>query len=213
MKALFLAAMLIPSILLGPSWAADSESKQGSVEEPRASAIFAGGCFWCMEHPFDELDGVLSTTSGYAGGHVPSPTYHQVSAGGTGHAEVVRVIYDPSKIGYGKLLEVFWHNVDPLDAGGQFCDRGDQYRSAIFYANEEQRQLAEQSKQALVASGRFDKPIVTTIVPATDFYPAEDYHQNYYMENPLRYHFYRRACGRDNRLEELWGVDQEKSAG
>ena len=213
MKAFIFAAMLISTMIFGSSWAADSGPKPDAMKGPHASAIFAGGCFWCMEHPFDKLDGVLSTTSGYAGGHLPSPTYQQVSAGGTGHAEVVQVIYDPSKISYAKLLEVFWRNVDPLDAGGQFCDRGDVYRTAIFYENEEQRQLAEQSKQNLVASGRFDKEIVTPIVPAAEFYPAEDYHQNYYMVNPLRYHFYRRSCGRDNRLEELWGVDKAKSAG
>jgi peptide-methionine (S)-S-oxide reductase len=166
-----------------------------------------------MEHPFDELDGVVSTTSGYMGGHTPSPTYSQVSAGTTGHAEAVKVVYDPAKVGYGRLLEVFWRNVDPLDGGGQFCDRGDQYRTAIFYETEEQRRLAEKSKQDLTASGRFDRPIVTPIVAAGEFFPAEDYHQNYYMVNPIRYKFYRHGCGRDKRLQEVWGDEAPKAAG
>ncbi len=160
-----------------------------------------------MEHPFDELDGVISTTSGYTGGHVANPTYHQVSSGTTGHAEAVQVVYDPAKVGYDKLLEVFWHNVDPLDAGGQFCDRGSQYRTGIFYTTEEQRRLAEASKKALEDSGRLPAPIVTEIVEAGPFYPAEDYHQDYYKTNPVRYKFYRFTCGRDQRLEEVWGAD------
>jgi peptide-methionine (S)-S-oxide reductase len=170
-----------------------------------AVATFAGGCFWCMEPPYDKLDGVLATTSGYAGGDKVDPTYQEVSAGGTGHAEVVQITYDPSKVSYQQLLDVFWRNVDPLDAGGQFCDRGDQYRTAIFVHDEEQRCLAEASKQALVDSGRFEQPIVTEIVAAGPFYPAEDYHQDYYEKNPLRYNFYRWNCGRDARLAELWG--------
>lgn len=170
-----------------------------------AKATFAGGCFWCMEGPFDKLEGVISTTVGYTGGHTKNPTYKQVSAGGTGHAEAVEVLYDPEKISYAELLKVFWHNVDPLTADGQFCDKGNQYRSEIFYHNEEQKRLAEASKKALETSGRFDKPIVTRISPASTFYPAEEYHQNYYRKNPLRYKFYRYGCGRDDRLEELWG--------
>jgi peptide-methionine (S)-S-oxide reductase len=158
-----------------------------------------------MEPPYDKLDGVLATTSGYAGGDKVDPTYEEVSAGGTGHAEVVQVTYDPAKVSYEQLLEVFWRNVDPLDAGGQFCDRGDQYRTAIFVHDEEQRQLAEASKQALVDSGRFEQPIVTEIVAAGPFYPAEDYHQDYYEKNPLRYKLYRWNCGRDQRLTEVWG--------
>jgi peptide-methionine (S)-S-oxide reductase len=171
------------------------------------SAIFAGGCFWCMEPPFDALAGVVSTTSGYAGGALANPTYEQVSAGGTGHAEVVQVVYDPAKVSYERLLDVFWHNVDPLTADAQFCDRGSQYRTAIFYRGAEQRRLAEASKRALAESGRFDRPIVTEIGEAGAFYPAEGYHQDYYKKNPARYKFYRWNCGRDRRLQALWGKD------
>jgi peptide-methionine (S)-S-oxide reductase len=169
-------------------------------------ATFAGGCFWCMEPPFDKLPGVVSTTSGYSGGALPDPTYEQVSAGGTGHAEAVQVRYDPARIGYAQLLAVYWRNIDPLTADRQFCDAGAQYRSAIFYHDEEQRRLAEQSKAEIEKSGRFDRPVVTQVVPASAFYPAEDYHQDYYLKNPLRYKFYRTSCGRDRRLEELWGT-------
>jgi peptide-methionine (S)-S-oxide reductase len=174
-------------------------------EDGHAVATFAGGCFWCMEPPFDELDGVLSTISGYTGGSTVDPTYQEVSAGGTGHAEVVQVTYDPAKVTYEQLLDVFWPNIDPLDAGGQFCDRGDSYRTGIFVHGEEQRRLAEESKQALTDSRRFAQPIVTEIVDAGPFYPAEDYHQDYYQTNPVRYKFYRWNCGRDQRLTELWG--------
>jgi peptide-methionine (S)-S-oxide reductase len=170
-----------------------------------AVAIFAGGCFWCMQPPFDALDGVVSTTAGYTGGHVANPTYEQVSAGETGHVEAVQVIYRPEQVSYERLLEVFWHNVDPLDAEGQFCDRGPTYRSVIFVEHDTQRRLAEASKEALEQSGRFDRPIVTEIRPAGTFYPAEEYHQDYYRKNPLRYRFYRSRCGRDGRLEALWG--------
>lgn len=172
---------------------------------PRAVATFAGGCFWCMEPPFDELEGVISTTSGYIGGHKADPTYKEVSAGGTGHTEAVEIVYDPTKISYEALLEVFWRNVDPLDASGQFCDKGDQYRTGIFYHDAEQQRLAEASRRALEDSGRLDAPIVTEIVSATTFYPAEDYHQDYYKKNPVRYTLYRYSCGRDKRLEQLWG--------
>ena len=170
-----------------------------------ATATFAGGCFWCMEPPFDKLDGVVSTTSGYIGGHKKSPTYKEVSAGGTGHAEAVQVVYDPQKIRYGQLLDVFWHNIDPITPDRQFCDGGNQYRSAIFVHDEMQRRVAEESKKELNASGRFEQPIVTQIAPASEFYAAEDYHQDYYRKNPVRYKFYRYRCGRDKRLEELWG--------
>lgn len=170
-----------------------------------AVATFAGGCFWCMEPPYDKLEGVISTTSGYTGGHQENPTYGEVSAGGTGHYEALRVVYDPDRVGYQQLLALFWHNVDPLDAGGQFCDRGDQYRTAIFVHDEEQRRLAEESKRSLARAGGFDRPIVTPILPAGPFYPAETYHQDYYEKNPLRYKFYRYSCGRDARLEALWG--------
>ncbi len=167
-------------------------------------AIFAGGCFWCMEGPFDHLPGVVSTTSGYTGGHVDKPSYKQVSAGNTGHAEAVKVVFDPTKIGYASLLDVFWHNIDPLDAGGQFCDRGSQYRSEIFYSNEEQKALALASREQLDRDNVLGKPVVTAITPASTFYPAESYHQNYYLKNPLRYKYYRYRCGRDQRLEQLW---------
>jgi peptide-methionine (S)-S-oxide reductase len=171
----------------------------------RALATFAGGWFWCMEPPFDELDGVFSTISGYIGGQKRNPTYEQVSAGTTGHAEAVQIAYDPSVVSYERLLEVFWHNIDPLDAGGQFCDHGSQYRTAIFYHSEEQRQQAEASKLALEREHVLPGKIVTEIVAADEFYPAEDYHQDYYQKNPVRYTFYRFSCGRDRRLESLWG--------
>jgi peptide-methionine (S)-S-oxide reductase len=180
----------------GPALAADQQP---------ATATFAGGCFWCMEPPFDALDGVISTTSGYTGGHVPAPNYKQVSAGGTGHTEAVQVVYDPARVGYETLLEVFWRNIDPLDAKGQFCDRGDQYRTGIFYHDEEQKRLAEASRGRLDASRVLDQPIVTEITAVTVFYPAEDYHQDYYQRNPFRYKFYRHGCGRDKRLQALWG--------
>ena len=171
----------------------------------KAVATFAGGCFWCMEPPYDKLDGVESTVSGYMGGHVENPTYEQVVRGGTGHAEVVQVSYDPEVVSYEELLKVFWRNIDPLDAGGQFCDRGNSYRSEIFYHTQAQKRAAEASGKRLEESGRFDQPIATAITEAGEFYPAETYHQNYYQENPLRYKFYRWNCGRDQRLEELWG--------
>lgn len=171
-----------------------------------AKATFAGGCFWCMEPPYDKLDGVVSTTSGYAGGPEKNPTYEQVSSGTTGHAEVVQVVYDPNKVSYEKLLQVFWHNVDPLTPNAQFCDHGPQYRTAIFFHDAEQKRLAEASKRALEAGGKLPGPIVTQIAPLDDtFYPAEEYHQDYYVKNPLRYKLYRGNCGRDRRLEQLWG--------
>jgi peptide-methionine (S)-S-oxide reductase len=173
-----------------------------------ASAVFAGGCFWCVESDFDKVKGVISTTSGYTGGHVANPTYHQVSAGGTGHAEAVKVVYDPAQVSYEKLLQVFWHNIDPLAKDKQFCDSGDQYRSAIFVQGAEQRGLAEKSKKDIEASGRFKSPIHTQIVDAGPFYPAEDYHQDFYLKNPTKYKFYRWNCGRDQRLQELWGKDR-----
>jgi peptide-methionine (S)-S-oxide reductase len=198
-----LAALAIA--LLAPAAVAQQDPAT-SAKDGRAVATFAGGCFWCMEPPYDELDGVIATISGYAGGTTVDPTYQEVSQGGTGHAEVVQVTYDPAKVTYEKLLEVFWRNVDPLDAGGQFCDRGDQYRTGIFVHDEEQRRLAEQSKQAL--EGRFDgQPIVTEIEEAGPFYPAEDYHQDYYEKNSIRYKFYRWNCGRDQRLAEVWGAE------
>jgi peptide-methionine (S)-S-oxide reductase len=180
----------------------------GSSDTPPANvahATFAGGCFWCMEAPFDAIPGVVSTTSGYSGGKVKDPTYEQVSSGGTGHLESMQVAYDPSRVTYEQLLEVFWHNVDPLDGGGQFCDRGSQYRTAIFYENEEQKRAAVESKRRLQASGVLKGDVVTPIVPLEAFYPAEDYHQDFYRKNPARYKMYRFGCGRDRRLEALWG--------
>ncbi len=170
----------------------------------RATATFAGGCFWCMEPPFDELDGVLSTVSGYAGGHVHNPSYDEVSAGDTGHAEVVRVSYDPDRISYAQLLDVYWRNVDPLDAGGQFCDRGDQYRSEIFAENDSQMRLAKESRRELANSGRLASEIATEVSRLDTFFPAEDYHQDYYQKNPIRYRVYKFSCGREARLEEVW---------
>jgi peptide-methionine (S)-S-oxide reductase len=168
-----------------------------------AQATFAGGCFWCMEHPFDELPGVTDTTAGYMGGTVVAPSYHQVSSGTTGHTEVVHVEYDPDIVSYETLLDTFWRNVDPLDAQGQFCDKGSQYRSIVFYHDDTQRQLAEASKQSI--DSLFEQPVVTAILPADEFYPAEDYHQNYYQTHPARYRLYRFGCGRDQRLSDLWG--------
>lgn len=170
-----------------------------------AKATFAGGCFWCMEPPYDKLDGVFSTTSGYIGGTTENPTYKLVSTGVTGHTEAVEIVYDPKKVSYADLLRIFWRNIDPLAANRQFCDVGSQYRAGIFYHDEKQKRLAEESKQAL--SDRFKQPIVTEITPASTFYPAEDYHQDYYLKNRLRYKLYRYSCGRDRRLEELWGTE------
>jgi peptide-methionine (S)-S-oxide reductase len=174
-------------------------------EAQHEKATFAGGCFWCMEPPFDELPGVISTTSGYIGGRTKNPTYELVSAGVTGHAEAVEVVYDPAKITYARLLEVFWKNIDPITPNRQFCDSGTQYRSAIYHHNEEQKGLAEASKKALESSGRFREPIVTEIVAASPFYRAEEYHQDYYKKNPIRFNYYKYSCGRARRLEELWG--------
>jgi peptide-methionine (S)-S-oxide reductase len=171
----------------------------------RATAAFAGGCFWCEEAAFEGLPGVISVTSGYTGGHAKNPTYEEVSAGGTGHAESVEVLYDPSKTSYEKLLDVFWHNIDPFQKNGQFCDHGTQYRSAIFYKDEAQRSAAEKSKRKLEEDPRFKGRIATEIVPAGPFYRAEEYHQQYSRKNPLRYRVYRLGCGRDARLKEVWG--------
>jgi len=170
-------------------------------------ATFAGGCFWCMVHPFDDLPGVTSVSSGYTGGHKKNPTYEEVSAGTTGHAEAVQIVYNPAQIAYDRLLTIFWHNIDPTARDRQFCDSGHQYRSGIFYHTDEQRRLALQSRAALEKNKPFREPVVTEIVPAGDFYPAEEYHQNYYKKNSLRYSYYRTSCGRDRRLKELWGKD------
>ena len=178
----------------GTLWAAEPER-----------AIFAGGCFWCVQAAFDAVPGVIATNPGYTGGTAPNPTYEQVSAGGTGHAEAVEVRYDPERTSYRTLLATFWRNIDPYDAGGQFCDRGNQYRSNIFVVDAEQRQLAEESRHALATSGMLSGPIATKITDAGAFYPAEEYHRDYYLKNPARYKFYRWNCGRDQRLNAVWG--------
>ena len=177
----------------------------GADDEEGATALFAGGCFWCVEEAFDAVDGVVATTSGFAGGHVENPSYEQVVAGGTGHYESVLVEYDPSQVSYEELLYAFWRNVDPLDGGGQFCDRGDHYRAAIFAGNEDEYLAARASKEELEQSGRFEEPIATEILDRSTFYPAEEYHQNYYQKNPLRYRFYVTTCRRYARLEQVWG--------
>lgn len=178
----------------------NSKSKAGLE-----TAIFAGGCFWCTESDFDKVKGVVSTTSGYIGGTVKNPSYEQVSAGGTGHAEAVEVVFDPKKISYAKLLKSYWLSIDPLTANRQFCDGGSQYRSAIFYTSESQKKQALASRKSLQASKFFKQPIVTEINPASTFYPAEDYHQDYHNKNPIRYSYYRNGCGRDDRLAQVWG--------
>ena len=192
--------LLIAMTLLATGSHADT-----AIKPDPAVATFAGGCFWCMEPPFDKLDGVISTTSGYTGGGVENPTYKQVSRGKTGHTEAVQIVYDPDKIGYAELLDVFWHNIDPTNADGQFCDWGNQYRSEIFYESKEQQRLANSSRKALEELKPFKQPVVTAVTAASTFYPAEDYHQDYYQKNPVRYKFYRYGCGRDKRLKELWG--------
>ncbi|NJO55480.1 MAG: peptide-methionine (S)-S-oxide reductase MsrA [Rhodospirillales bacterium] len=192
-------------IALGLSVGAATLAHGQASASQTAEAIFAGGCFWCVEADFDKQPGVVSTTSGYTGGKEADPTYRQVASGQTGHTEAVRIVYDPEKISFGRLLDVFWRNIDPLDATGQFCDRGRQYRTAIFYVDDAQKRLAEESKQALETSKRFEAPIVTEVEEAATFYPAEDYHQDFYTKNPLRYQSYRIGCGRDRRLNKLWG--------
>jgi peptide-methionine (S)-S-oxide reductase len=176
-----------------------------AAENRIQTATFAGGCFWCMEPAFDGLAGVISTTSGYTGGDRENPTYQQVSSGKTGHTEAIQIEFDSSKISYQELLAVFWRNIDPTTADRQFCDTGSQYRPAVFYHNDEQKKAVEKSLKALQKNKTFDEEIVTEILPATTFYPAEDYHQDYYLKNPLRYKYYRSACERDKRLEILWG--------
>ncbi len=197
-----LTFLLVPFLLAGVS--GGEGRKEGGMNR---MATFAGGCFWCMESPFDKRDGVISVTVGYTGGRTKNPTYEEVSSGGTGHAEAVQIVYDPAKITYAKLLDIFWRNVDPLTKDAQFCDHGTQYRSAIFYHDDEQRRLAEASRKALEDSKRFPSPIVTEIAASSEFFPAEEYHQHYYKKNPIRYKYYRYGCGRDRRLEQLWGKE------
>ena len=199
--------LLLVALAMGVVMGATLSKGASAGPETRelAKATFAGGCFWCMEEVYDELDGVISATSGYTGGQKANPTYEEVSAGITGHAEAVEVLYDPKKISYERLLELFWRNIDPTTPNRQFCDQGTQYRSAIFYHDEAQRRLAEESRKTVERTKPFKEPIVTQIVPASTFYPAEDYHQNFYKRNPIRYKFYKYNCGRAQRLAELWG--------
>lgn len=185
-----------------------SPAGQAADSPVLAKAYFAGGCFWCMEEAFEKVAGVTAVVSGYMGGTVKSPSYEDVSSGRTGHAESVEVQYEPSKVSYSQLLEAFWRNVDPVTANAQFCDHGSQYRAAIFYRNEEEKQAAEDSKRAIEQSKRFKEPIVTQLAPAGEFYPAEEYHQDFYKKNPIRYKFYKYNCGRAQRLEVLWGGGQ-----
>ncbi len=197
-RHLLLTALLaLPFLILGGQSAPVKAAQT-------AEAIFAGGCFWCMEQAFEELSGVVDAVSGYIGGNVPNPTYAAVSAGTTGHAEAIKVTYDPGKISYQQLLASFWRNIDPLDSGGQFCDRGSQYRSEIFALDQQQQELATRSRQQINDSGAFNIPVVTGISIASTFYPAEQYHQNYYRENPTRYKFYKWNCGRQQRLDSIW---------
>ena len=197
-------SVLTLAILLVGAWSVQSTG-QAAADATLGKAYFAGGCFWCMEEAFEKVEGVLSATSGYMGGRVANPTYEEVSAGRTGHAESVEVVYDPSKVSFQKLLDAFWHNVDPVTPNAQFCDHGSQYRSAIFFQTDEEKRASDTSKHAIEQSKRFTEPIVTQIVPASQFYPAEEYHQDFYKKNPLRYKIYKYNCGRAQRLEALWG--------
>jgi peptide-methionine (S)-S-oxide reductase len=206
------AVLLVAGVSAGSVFAQMKQDKPAPGSRPASTAIatFAGGCFWCTEADFDKVDGVISTTSGYIGGKTANPTYDSVSAGNTGHAEAVQVVFDPSKVTYSKLLEYYWRTIDPTTKDRQFCDSGNPYRTAIFTHDEQQRALAEASKKALSANKPFREPIVTEIVDATQFYPAEDYHQDYHTKNPVRYKFYRANCGRDARLKQLWGSQAQQ---
>jgi len=195
----------IPLFLLVFYFLTSFNAAAKQADQELAVATFSGGCFWCMEQPFDLLPGVIKTIPGYTGGKIKNPTYKQVSNGTTGHLEAIQIVYAPSLISYEKLLQVFWRNIDPTAGNGQFCDKGNQYRSGIFYHNEEQKRLAEQSKASLEKNKKFAGSVMTFITAAKEFYPAEEYHQNYSRKNPLIYKFYRFTCGRDKRLNELWG--------
>jgi peptide-methionine (S)-S-oxide reductase len=197
-------SVLTVAIFLIGAWNIQSTS-QVAAAATVGKAYFAGGCFWCMEEAFEKVEGVLSATSGYMGGTVANPSYEEVSAGRTGHAESVEVVYDQAKVSYQRLLDAFWRNVDPLTPNAQFCDHGSQYRSAVFFQTDEEKRASDTSKQAIEQSKRFTEPIVTQIVMASQFYPAEEYHQDFYKKNPIRYKFYKYNCGRAQRLEELWG--------
>jgi peptide-methionine (S)-S-oxide reductase len=197
-------SVLTVAVLLIGAWNVHSTG-QAAADATSGKAYFAGGCFWCMEEVFEKVEGVLSATSGYMGGAVSNPTYEEVSAGRTGHTESVEVVYDRAKVSYQKLLDAFWRNVDPITPNAQFCDHGNQYRSAIFFRTDEEKRASDSSKQAIEQSRRFKEPIVTQIVMAPQFYPAEEYHQDFYKKNPIRYKLYKYNCGRAQRLEELWG--------
>ena len=200
-------AMPILLAVIGIVAGEQSSIREGEAAESGtpAKAYFAGGCFWCMEEAFEKVDGVIDVLSGYMGGSAKNPSYEEVSAGRTGHAESVEVRYDPRKVTYPQLLEAFWRNVDPVTPEAQFCDYGNQYRAAIFYQGEEEKRLAEESKRAIEQSKRFSTPIVTQVAPASEFYLAEEYHQDFYKKNPFRYKYYKFTCGRAQRLEALWG--------
>ena len=213
MKYGYIVLALVALVFFGYQHVASMEKKELPMKEipaKTATAVFAGGCFWCTESDFEKVDGVVEAISGYTGGPEVDPTYEQVSSGRTGHVEAIKVIYDPEKVAYEDLLHVFWRTMDPTDDGGQFVDRGSQYRGAIFYADEEQRRLAEASKKALAESGPFDRPIVTQILPLGAFYPAEEYHQDYYKKNPIRYKWYRSGSGRDRFIEMTWSGEESK---
>jgi peptide-methionine (S)-S-oxide reductase len=204
MKRQITRSVLTVAVLLIGAWNVQS-TDLAAADATSGKAYFAGGCFWCMEEVFEKVEGVLSATSGYMGGAVSNPTYEEVSAGRTGHTESVEVVYDRAKVSYQKLLDAFWRNVDPITPNAQFCDHGNQYRSAIFFRTDEEKRASDSSKQAIEQSRRFKEPIVTQIVMAPQFYPAEEYHQDFYKKNPIRYKLYKYNCGRAQRLEELWG--------
>lgn len=197
----FAASFLFSLGIVAGVLAADAPAAK---PESTATAIFAGGCFWCIEADFEKLPGVIGAQSGYTAGNKPNPTYEQVSSGSTGHTEAVRVTYDPTKVSYTQLVDYFWRHIDPTVKDQQFCDKGNQYRSGIYWQNGSERKIAESSREALLSSGKF-KEIHTEIIAATDFYPAEEYHQDYYKKNPIRYAYYRKSCGRDARVNEIWG--------
>ena len=214
MKNTMIASLVLVAVFFGYQQVRSMDDKMekpmNKMVEHTQSAVFAGGCFWCTESDYEKVEGVIEAVSGYTGGKMENPTYKQVSAGGTGHVEAIKVTYDPDEVSYDQLLDVFWRHVDPTDAGGQFVDRGDQYRSAIFYATDEERQMAETSKKALDTSGRFDRPVVTDILHLGSFFEAEDYHQDYYKKNPVRYKWYRSGSGRDRFLEMTWAGEEMK---
>jgi peptide methionine sulfoxide reductase msrA/msrB len=212
MKPVFILSLAVLTLMIGGAWVASKNGEETVMEkenpedlEGLETATFAGGCFWCMEAGFEEAEGVVEAVSGYTGGHTENPTYEEVCTGETGHYEAVRVYYDPEKTSYGELLDVFWRNVNPTDPGGQFADRGNQYKTAIFYSSEEQRRLALESKEALNESGRFKAPVVTEILPLGPFYRAEEYHQDYYKKQAARFRVYERLSGREGFMEENWG--------